>query len=351
MPIKLDHNRAEEILLSEHKNFEKGLTNNTVANWKYRVDRLSELCPYRKSSTFIAALGTAILAKSVNSKVDVLSILDRDGGPNSYSARSLADNVWAKKRAILKVDLGANGANPLNNTPFIGKARIDEIRNVRNKPGFDYLIECLEFLSSITDPEIARFALRGFIGSRSKIIAADFIVGENAGDYLVVPTLVLLINSLIDKGSEEGRVAQAIAAGLLDTAFSTCTIEVGHVNDPDRNFPLDIVVRDGAADDDGIKFAVEVKDKPVDGASVLSSVEKSLKLGVRDIIFLAAFKKQNANRNFIAEYEMARDKNCRLVVFTNWGEFVKACVSFSEVRSNYFSDAYIRVYPSLAKPF
>ena len=327
MSIKLDHDHAKQVLFEEFERSEN-LDDELTQEWVGRVDELSRLCPYRKSSSFLAALGTAMLAKSVDQRVDVYSLLDRDEGENSYSARSLADNVWAKNRAILGIDLGANGANPLNNTPIIGKSHISEIKNVRNKEGFAYFCDCLDLLQTYREVEAAKKALRAFISVRRTNFDVKFQVGETAGDHFVLPSLVQAIVELLSLGSEDGRIAQAVAAGSLAIAFGDDCIEVGHINDPDRNFPLDVVVSK-SADAESIRFAVEVKDKSVGTSEVLSSVEKASKFNVKNVVFLAVAGLRLEDP--IATYERARDYGCKLIVFSDWESFLQACLTASDI--------------------
>src|SRR5207248_7646876 len=108
---------------------------------------------HRKSATFIASLATALLAKSVNDQVDAYCLLDREGGDRAYSARTLADVVLARHRAELGIDLGVNGPNPFNNTPFIGKASIREIVTAKNKNGLKYFKECIAAVDGMSSQE------------------------------------------------------------------------------------------------------------------------------------------------------------------------------------------------------
>jgi hypothetical protein len=326
--IPINHDTAKEILFIEDRNEKSGVSDPIFEEWIIRIQRLSQLCPYRKSSTFVAALGTAILAKSVEPGVDVYCLLERDGEENSYSARSLADNVLARHRATLGVDLGANKANPLNNTPFIGKASIRDIGGVRNKLGFDYLKECLDSLAPYKSVNDARSALRAFLKVRRKNFVAAFDVGEMAGDHHVLPTLEAAIIALLSNGSEEGRVAQAVAAGLLASSSHTSDIEVGHVNDPDRNFPLDIAICQTVEGEREVVIAVEVKDKKIGGAEVIQSIEKAVELGVNSVIYLAVAKGQ-LKQDFVFEYQRARDMGCNLVIYDDWTDFIRTCIGFS----------------------
>ncbi|ABA87678.1 restriction endonuclease, Sac I superfamily [Syntrophotalea carbinolica DSM 2380] len=329
MSITINHSDACKILHEEFERTSSEPEDDLEAQWRIRVKRLSELCPYRKSATFIAALGTAILAKSVNSKVDVFCILERDGGDTSYSARSLADKVWAKERAYLEINLGANRANPLNNVPFIGRARIDGIENVRNKEGYEYLCECLNALSEIKQEVLARTVLRAFIASQKETDVRTFEVGKEAGDYLVIQSLSEIIDRFVCIDSEDGRRAQASAAGLLVTAFGKENIEVGHVNDPDRNFPLDIGVYN-SAEEGSFHSAIEVKDKKIEGSDLLASIDKACEMKIFNVLYLAIAKTQTPF-NLEREYVYARNKGCRLIVFFCWQEFCKACFAVSDV--------------------
>jgi|GEM_PF-743980 len=327
MAIRIDHNAARQALHEEFAKAGEFANNATSREWKDMTDRLGELCPHRKSSTFIAALGTAILAKCVNSQVDTFSLLEREGGENAYSARSLADGVWAKERGYLGIDIGGNGANPLNNTPFIGRSRIDAIENVRNKEGKDYLFFCLDRLASIETTGEARIALRGFIASRARNFNSKFNVGHNAGDHLITKTLAGAIDEFVRNGSEDGRRAQAAAAGLLSCVYGPLSVDVGHINDPDRRLPLDITVFKDAERLE-IHLSIEVKDKPVTGPEILSSTEKVSERGFTNIIFLAVSKGQK-QFDFEREVERARDSGCRINIFLSWLEFCNMCIGLA----------------------
>jgi len=208
LSISLDHAISTQILFEEAKLARSGDSTDTVENWKLRVARLGDLCPHGKSATLIAALGTAILAKATELRIDVYSLLDRGETENSYSARSLADNVWARYRAKLRVDLGANGINPLNNTPFIGKTSIHEISGVRNREGWDFFIESLEALATVTSSGESRQVLRGFILARSRSIIPSLEFDPEFADNLTEPNLAELIASFVREESEGGRRAQ-----------------------------------------------------------------------------------------------------------------------------------------------
>lgn len=337
--ISLDHPTAKRILLEEAERAAAGELTDPVGQWRDRVERLGELCPHRKSATVIAALGTALLAKATDDRVDVYSLLDRSEGDNSYSARSLADNVWAKNRARLGVDLGANGVNPLNNTPFIGKTRIDEITGVRNREGWDCFMETMEAVRALPSSDDARQALRGFILARSRSLLQPIDVEPDSGDDLTETDLAELITSFVRENSEGGRRAQACAAGLLDATFGEAFVSVGVVNDPDRRAPLDISIVD---EDGDCVLAFEVKDKPIADHHVVSSIEKTAHdHDVRNLVFVAVAPRQT-QRDFGDTIRWAARHGVRATVFFDWLSLLHACKLASQDDGSIFEGVAFR---------
>jgi hypothetical protein len=324
--ISLDHVKAKDVLFSQAESAKCGDLSQTVIEWRDRVSKLGELCPHGKSSTVIAALGTALLAKSTDYRVDVYSLLDRGEAEDSYSARSLADNVWARHRAELDIDLGANGANPLNNTPFIGKTRIDEITGVRNRDGWKYFVKCMEAAKAIVSSEIAAEALRGFILARSRSLLPPIDVPHELGDHLTQSAVISLIDGFVSEDSDGGRRAQAAVAAMLDASFGPENVIVGVINDPDRRAPLDVsVTRDGEA----FTLAVEVKDKPISDYHVRSSIEKTVKdHNLRNLAFVAVGKQQDVV-DFDAVVLWGAMHGIKVTVFLDWQSLYLACKCFA----------------------
>ena len=340
MAIRLDHSLSKRILFEETDLASRGETCEVATSWQTRVARLGELCPPRKSSTVIAALGTALLAKATDDRVDVYSLLDRGEAENSYSARSLADNVWARHRAELGVDLGANGANPLNNTPFIGKTRIDEISGVRNREGWTYFLECMKAASELESSSSARLALRGFLLARSKSVLVPINVEAEAGDSFTQSALVKALERFVSEDSEGGRRAQACASAVLDAVFGEDRVNAGKINDPDRRTPLDVAVHN--ADGEGFAMAVEVKDKPIDGSSIIASIEKTVRdHGRINMVFLAMSSRQRET-DFDLQEEWAKKFGVKFTVFFNLETFLIACKSFAPVSDAIFEGVVFR---------
>lgn len=339
MAITLDHSRAKVLLFDEAALSRTESPSGLVSEWVGRVKQLGELCPHGKSATVIAALGTAILAKATNLQVDVYSLLDRGESPTSYSARSLADNVWARHRAELAIDLGANGTNPLNNTPFIGKTRIDEITGVRNQDGWTAFIDCIRAAESLASEADARAALRGFIIARTKNIIPPVAIDPAAGDSLLESQLLAIISAFVAEQSEGGRRAQAATSAMLDAAFGGDRITVGVINDPDRRAPLDISVK---SDVGGFEIAFEVKDKPIDDHHIRASIEKTVQVhDFHNLAFVAVSHSQKIH-SFDGTIHWAARHGVKLSVFFDWKSLFQACKCFARPDNEVFEGKVFR---------
>lgn len=333
MSISIDHVRAKNILFEEASLARQGIRSARVKEWEGRVTKLGLLCPHGRSSTVLAALGTAILAKATDDRVDVYSLLDRGEAADSYSARSLADNVLARHRAELGLDIGAKGTNPLNNTPFIGKTRIDEITGVRNQDGWKYFIESVEALKGLADSGEAREALRGFILARGHSPLTPIDVPPQAGDQLAPTDVLRVMDEYVAENSEGGRRAQSCVAAILDATFGVKRVIVGVINDPDRHAPLDVSVTNG---EEGFIIAFEVKDKPIADYHVRSTIERTVaNHGLRNLGFVAVSKQQRI-RDFDEVVKWAAARGVKVTMFLNWDGLYLACKCFAPATNSIF---------------
>lgn len=94
-------------------------------------------------------LGTALLAKATDRRVDALSI-KAGRSHRGYSARELAKDVLVPAAMRHGVDLRTTGVEPLNNQPFFRYDRVSREMAVRPhvKPYLDYLHATLELGST-----------------------------------------------------------------------------------------------------------------------------------------------------------------------------------------------------------
>src|SRR5688572_12931091 len=102
------------------------------------------------SKTFVAMLGTALLAKATDPRVDPFSLKTRRFR-NSYSARSLCKDVLVPCAVDAGVHLGTTGREPLNNQPFFRHERVGPDMHVRPavRPHLDYLCSTLQALAGL----------------------------------------------------------------------------------------------------------------------------------------------------------------------------------------------------------
>lgn len=308
--------------------------------WSDRIEALSAAAEGNK--TFIAVLGTALLAKSVEPHVDPFSLKDSTG-PRGYSARSLCKDVLAANAPRLHIDLGVRGREPLNNQPFFAENLISEKLPVKEsgREPLRLLLEALGALDSIKDPKEARAALRAFLVSRRTEVGLHEI-GTKAGDGLTEYTLLRAIQAFVSENSESGKRAQAVVAGLLDVEFGSPRVEVGKVFDPSRHFAGDVVVKnksqtvtsglllgvqDAASEDysaSTVALAYEVRDKLVTANDLYHFAQRVLDhKGKRAVMVAVAPQPPLETEEKNAAIEWAAERGVRLYVYLGWEQFLR----------------------------
>jgi hypothetical protein len=294
--------------------------------WVEKVVQLSTLCTVGKSYTHIAFLGTAMLAKAVDEFVDLYAIKPEHaiGNLNSYSARTLCHSVLVPLSAKYGVNLGVNGREPLNNQPYFRMKSFNDETPVHSKSRltFEFLIEIIEVLQVGTSQE-AKEALRAYIAVRR----GHQIVYQAAVGALTVTaaTLASAIATLVQEGSEGGRRAQAVVAGLFDVFAGVDRVESGLINDPSRHYPGDVAVR---STEGNLEKAIEVRDKPVSESDIYIFGRKCLASGVREAaILLAATSQNRLNDEEIAEWSSS--VGLGMTVFYGWPMFVDQALFWS----------------------
>lgn len=131
-------------------------------DWVARTDRVAT----SKNKTFTPALGTALLVKATDRHIDAFSLRE-EGGHKSYSARSVAKDVFVPCCKVADIDIRTTGAEPLNNQPFLRADRISVAMKVRRGTEADlaFLCECLEEADFLENEE-AVIALASFLRAR-----------------------------------------------------------------------------------------------------------------------------------------------------------------------------------------
>jgi hypothetical protein len=290
-------------------------------HWIGIVEQLSTMCEAGAPKTHIAMLGTALLAKATEPRVDVFALKVSAGTKGAYSARNLAKEVLAAEAPRLGIDLGVTGREPLNNQPYFREARItpefESIIRGDGLPPFRLVYSALERLAKAT-PEEAKGALRAFLRGRRRASPKPL-----DGDTRVVaaPSQVASkIAAFVADRSEGGRRAQSLAAALLDQLFGPERVEIARVNDPDRHFPGDVAVRQPEAPFSVVRV-YEVRDKPVAEHDLLHFVDKAYShKAVRAAVICVHPSQPPLDLKFAAD--AAFERGIALRVFMSWEELV-----------------------------
>jgi len=233
------------------------------AEWIERTDRVAS----SGNKTFTPVLGTALLAKATDRHIDAFSLRE-DGSHKSYSARSLAKDVFVPCCKVADIDIRTTGAEPLNNQPFLRADRIGVEMNVRRGTEGDlaYLCECLE-RADFRENETAVAALAAFLRARIKATGDLEEVGIE-GRPLAMIRLVDSVAAFVEAHSEGGKVGQAIVAAILDLVHKE--VRTRKINDPGRGWRGDV----GAFVEGRISLSVEVKQRPFTESEVLQFIDR-----------------------------------------------------------------------------
>jgi hypothetical protein len=289
------------------------------------LDRVGELEAWKGNKLALTAFATAVLAKSVEPKIDPLSLIDRSGDPNSYNARMLARDVLVPSARRLGFLLGTDGPDPLAGSPWFGPERIDEIAKWRpkSKKSADNLVGWLAGLTH----EDAKAALIAFVLRRSEVLQQRVEDRKKAlvTSDAVVPLLELsdALDRFLDRNPEEGRRGAAAAAAAFSAAGKS--VVARPVNDPGQ---VDIDVMDRAS---LLLIGIEVKQRPATAQDALDIAAGSHARGATRAI-LCAFS-QKALR--LSEDQLVAEADVEFGVFLqivySTGDLIRLAVLTSEL--------------------
>jgi hypothetical protein len=241
--------------------------------WLERAKKVGE----SPSKTFIAMLGTALLAKATDAGIDPFALKVRDF-PTAYSARSLCKDVLVPCAVDAAIHVGTTGREPLNNQPFFRHERVGPDMKVRAhvRPHLDYLCQCLEAMKKLSRAQ-ALEAFAAFLRVRiheGPKKAAPLVVGQALG----ATELAAKCAKFISSDPENGKRGQALVAAALELVFPD--VRTTRVYDPSRRWPGDVVVYD----EDVVILSVEVKQRSATDTEILQFVERCAQMGVHRAI-------------------------------------------------------------------
>jgi hypothetical protein len=283
-------------------------------------------------------LGTALLAKATDLRIDPFALKSGLATPGAYSARSLCQHVLAANAIRLGIDLGVTGREPLNNQPFFAEDRVHEGLPVHNKAvtGFRILLNALAVAARMSSEDEARGALRAFLRERvEQRYKGDLALRAEKG--YTSNDIISAIGTFVSTKSEYGRRAQAAAAGLLES-LSPNAVQVSHVHDPDRHFPGDVNINS----DGLIVQTFEVRDKAVNGPDAYHFIEKVAQSSIRSAAIVAVGPTQ-VQLDELALVKFAAGRGVVLQLFYTWGALANAA-SFWCTRSPDWRDAIAAIH-------
>jgi hypothetical protein len=321
--LRIDKRQAKAILLEEGS---KALGGYIDPAWVKPLEALSEAA-VGKAATHIAFVGTAILAKCVDPRVDVFAIKSRSG-PTGYSARTLAKDVLAANAPELDINLGVTGPEPLNNQPYFRSERLTRDAPVRNPALLNEVCDFLDRLEAANEEQTRR-ALRAFIDVRRRF-GPRYSRAVSERVELSVHDLIEKVETLVAGASEGGRRAQAVVAGLMDIFAGEDRVDARRVNNPSRSIPADVNVR--TATGKGWERAFEVRDKAVSREDLLLFARKCLDFKVPEAVMVAIAP--NPDLSLLDEAQRwAGERGVTLTLFSDWPSLIRQALNWAATPS------------------
>ena len=319
-PIPIDKDQAAGILDAAVRDSRDAVVSE---EWAKRTRRLDEAAT---TKTYIAALGTALLARATDDRIDPMSIKASHHVARAYSARMLCHEVLVPASRVHGFDLGVTGREPLNNQPFFRYERIDRMDRIRDRVGLRLLLASLRKIDQLSAAEAGE-ALAAFVHERTAV--ADLKRRTTLLDVaLGVRQVVRAADRFLREEADGGKRGQALVAGVLDLVFPE--VRMGRVNDPSRRFPGDVQAMVGVQ----VVLAVEVRQKLVGLDDALAFARAAAEAGVVNAAVAALAPGQEPlHRAVLREYAESKH-GVLLSVIESADELITAALLWSGTRTD-----------------
>ena len=224
------------------------------------------------AKTYTPALGTVLLARATDARVDPLSI-KTEYGPTTYSLRTLGHEVLVPAAREFGFSIRNTGREPLNNQPFFRYDHMSAVDRVRNRPEYDRFVAGVSKIGS-ADRDEALAALAAFLRVAINVARQldSYAVAEGA---LTVPRVVAAVESFLGEGVDRPRRTQALIAAAFDVTHND--VRSRKINDPSRDYPGDVQAFE---EGDEPILAVEARGKSVRSTEVESFVSACREAGI-----------------------------------------------------------------------
>lgn len=220
------------------------------AVWIKRAEQLAD----SPSVAFIAAVGSVLLAKATDPKVDALVIQTREGSAGAFNLRAAATALGAKKRAF-GYDIGSSSdRDPINHGTLVGSTRwdvaLDRIRD-DHKPFFQLILTWLAEVNRM-DQDAATMALAAYLRVRRATVSgtAAARIPTTLGNAPTLSDLIGVLDGFVGADPEGGARGMALVAAAYRASGFEAVL-------PSRNDPrrIDIAIKRGAV----VVIGAEVK--------------------------------------------------------------------------------------------
>lgn len=305
MPISLDiaelRRRAAECITEARSRSERPTD---TSSWYQRGAAIAQMHYVPRAYLITAAL----LATSVDARIDPLSLRTRKDDARSYSPRRVAHDAILPVAMSEQVNLLSVTAEPLNAQPFFRYDRLDQIVRARHRESLDTYIAWLSEVGTMASTE-ASDALIEFLRARLDDPISTPPLRLASSRLLRPDRMPAAAGMFVAARSDGGIRAQAIAAAIMSTVHPETQT---HRINSGRDKPGDVYAPSGAA----YAFACEVKDKPVCAEAILSWV-RSVSDKTDRVLYLAVSRGQTALDTDAIIARAADECGMLLTIFTS----------------------------------
>lgn len=256
-------------------------------------------CPIKGTIDFVMAgkncltyryiMFTALVAKAVDSAVDILSLQAKDKSEGAYDARSLAkDVVFPFQKTLLGNILDGSNNDPLVNNP----GRFERLRKENPTAGGDpstalrLLCDSLPKVQSREDARICVDYIVSFLLSKKAERDAKKTAFVEAAENLDVFNVQQFMSNLLDQGFG-GSALVIVTAAIYHLLFAgdeykVVAHPVNQSGSSKRQFSDLDLFKDGSP-----FLGTELKDKPFTSSDVEHAAETALQAGASSLLFVA----------------------------------------------------------------
>lgn len=276
---KVEISLAEEVLLEATSHIT--VPNDNISN---SIDEILR-GPHK---TYRYVLITAILAKSTNDEIDILSLQAGDDSEGAYDARSLCHKVIVPfERNYYPNSLGGSNEPYLNKPARFPRISLDNA--VRKGNDYRTLSKMIEILSEISSSEQARIYLCKALWTLSDIynsIEEKFNIDEIEIDQSSNPQTLLDFICELTESSFEGEICPLVVSAIEHYYYNGERKVIAHkVNESGASSKEigDIDIFDSA---EILISSIEVKDKDFTKEDVEHAINKFRLANLRNTMFI-----------------------------------------------------------------